>query len=317
MDASTKGLGATLMEQGKPIAFASKALTDTESHYANIECELLTVVYGCERFHSFLYGQTFIAESDHKPLESIQLKHLTSSPPRLQRMLLRRQPYDLTIRYRLGTQIQIADALSRLVTRRESTNSCFVCADSWSLSSILQQIPREDSVRNQQDPELVALKEVVYTGWPATIKQLPSVVRPYWTFWDELAIEDSLLLKGHRIITPQSFQSEIPVKLHTSHQRTEKTKLSARTSVFWRNLNRDIDDLTHSCAVCQEFQSKQSKEPLIPTEVPARPWHTVGTVLFLFDDDEYLIITDYYSKYPFLRKIPRGQSNSKTVVNLT
>ena len=107
------------------------------------------------------------------------------------------------------------------------------------------------------------------------------------------------------------------MKLHTSHQRTEKTKLSARTSVFWRNLNRDIDDLTHSCAVCQEFQSKQSKEPLIPTEVPARPWHTVGTVLFLFDDDEYLIITDYYSKYPFLRKIPRGQSNSKTVVNLT
>ena len=114
VDASTKDLGATLMQQGKPIAFASKALTDTESRYANTERELLTVVYGCERFHTFLYGQTFIAESDHKPLESIQLKHLTSTPPRLQRMLLRLQPYDLTIRYRLGTQIQIADALSRL-----------------------------------------------------------------------------------------------------------------------------------------------------------------------------------------------------------
>ena len=177
----------------------------------------------------------------------------------------------------------------------------------------LERIRSETS----KDPELVALKEVVYTGWPATIKQLPSVVRPYWTFRDEIAIEDSLLLKGHRIIIPQSLQSEILVKLHTSHQGTEKTKLRARTSVFWRNLNRDIDDLTHSCTVCQEFQSKQSKEPLISTEVPPRPWHTVGTDLFLFDDDEYLIINDYYSKYPFGRKIPRGQSNSRTVVNLT
>ena len=51
--------------------------------------------------------------------------------------------------------------------------------------------------------------------------------------------------------------------------------------------------------------------------MPPRLWHTVGTDLFLFDADEYLIIADYYSKYPFVRKIPRGQSNSKTVVNLT
>ena len=46
-------------------------------------------------------------------------------------------------------------------------------------------------------------------------------------------------------------------------------------------------------------------------------WHTIGTNIFFFDDDEYLIIADYYSKYPFVRRLPRGQSNSKTVVNLT
>ena len=114
VDASTAGLGATLLQDKKPIAFASKALTDTESRYANIERELLAVVYGCERFHTYLYGRTFIAESDHKPLEAIQLKNLISAPPRLQRMLLRLQPYDITIKYRPGKQMQIADALSRL-----------------------------------------------------------------------------------------------------------------------------------------------------------------------------------------------------------
>ena len=114
VDASTTGLGAALLQDKKPIAFASKTLTDTESRYANIERQLLAVVYGCECFHTCLYGRSFIAESDHKPLEAIQLKNLISAPPRLQRMVLRLQPYDVTIKYRPGKQVLVANALSRL-----------------------------------------------------------------------------------------------------------------------------------------------------------------------------------------------------------
>ena len=51
-----------------------KALTDTEQRYANIERELLAVVFGCERFHTYVYGKPFVVESDHKPLEMIQKK---------------------------------------------------------------------------------------------------------------------------------------------------------------------------------------------------------------------------------------------------
>ena len=60
---------------------------------------MLAVVYGCERFHTYLFGHNFAVHSDHKPLKSIHLKHLTAAPPRLQRMLLRLQPYDLVIKY--------------------------------------------------------------------------------------------------------------------------------------------------------------------------------------------------------------------------
>ena len=74
VDASGKGLGATLLQDGKPVAFCSKALTDCVERYANIEREMLSVVYGCERFHTYLYGRQFVVESDHKPLESIHLK---------------------------------------------------------------------------------------------------------------------------------------------------------------------------------------------------------------------------------------------------
>ena len=53
-DASLKGLGACIIQDGQPIAFASKSLTDTETHYANIERELLAIIYGCEKFHTYL-----------------------------------------------------------------------------------------------------------------------------------------------------------------------------------------------------------------------------------------------------------------------
>ena len=81
VDASTNGLGAALIQEGKPVAFASKSLTDVETRYANIEREMLAVVYGCERFHTYLFGRPVIVHTDHKPLESLHLKHLTSAPP--------------------------------------------------------------------------------------------------------------------------------------------------------------------------------------------------------------------------------------------
>ena len=317
VDASTKGLGAALLQENKPIAFASKALTDTESRYANIERELLAVVYGCERFHTYLYGRHFTTESDHKPLESIHLKHLTAAPPRLQRMLLRLQPYDLTIKYKPGKEMLLADALSRLSPedrlpmRNLDVQIHEICPQV--ADSMMQKIKEE----TPKDPELLALKEIVYSGWPSTNKELPILVKPYWSYRDELTVEDGILMKGMRIIIPQTLQSQILAKLHEAHQGAEKTKLRARTTVFWRNLNKDIDETTKACTICQELQKTQTREPLIPTEIPPRPWHTVATDLFYLEGAEYLLIADYYSKYPFVRKIPRNDSSSRTVAEMT
>ena len=109
-------MGATLIQDGRPVVFASRAPTEAESRYANIEHEMLTVIYGCERFHHFLFGQEVIVESDHKPLESIHLKHLHSAPARLRRMLLRLQLYDIVIRSP-GPDVSVADALSWLPSK--------------------------------------------------------------------------------------------------------------------------------------------------------------------------------------------------------
>ena len=77
-DASLRGLGACLIQDGKPIAFASKSLTEAESHYANIERELLAVVFACIPFNTYLQGCSFTVQSDHKPLEMIHLRACTT-----------------------------------------------------------------------------------------------------------------------------------------------------------------------------------------------------------------------------------------------
>jgi hypothetical protein len=90
-NASLTGLGASLLQNGQPIAFASRALTDVETRYAQIEKEMLAVVFGLERFHRYTYGRSVNVDSDHKTLESIVKKSLLSAPRRLHRMLLRLQ----------------------------------------------------------------------------------------------------------------------------------------------------------------------------------------------------------------------------------
>ena len=101
-DASLSGLGASLLQEGQPVAFASRALTPTESRYAQIEKELLSVVFACERFDTYLYGRDVVhVKTDHQPLEAIIIfkKDLGSTPKRHQRMLLRLLRYNLDVKY--------------------------------------------------------------------------------------------------------------------------------------------------------------------------------------------------------------------------
>ena len=88
-DASDTGLGAVLTQNGQPIAFASRALSDAETRYAQIEKELLAVVFGLEKFPQYTCGRPVTVQSDHKRLEVIVKKPVFKAPKRLQRLLLR------------------------------------------------------------------------------------------------------------------------------------------------------------------------------------------------------------------------------------
>jgi hypothetical protein len=90
VEASMKGLEAAILQNNGPIAYASRSLTPTEQRYAQIEKEMLAVVFGCSRFHKLIYGMSNVTiESDHKPLETLMRKPIHAAPMRIQRMMLK------------------------------------------------------------------------------------------------------------------------------------------------------------------------------------------------------------------------------------
>ena len=112
-DTSIKGLGACLLQEEKPVYFASKALTETQRGYVAIEIESLAVAWAVEKFHHFLYGCHFMLETDQKPLEAILSRSLNQATPRLQYILIKMLPYNFTVRYIPGLRNLLADCLSR------------------------------------------------------------------------------------------------------------------------------------------------------------------------------------------------------------
>ena len=154
----------------------------------------------CEKFHSYVFGKKFIVESDHKPLEMIHLKDLTAAPPRLQRMLLRLQGYDMAIKYKPGTEICLADALSRLnpLPSEGTVDRHKVCLVQFT-DTRLDSLKQDTSA----DPELSGLRELIYSGWPDKQKQVPVHLRKYWAYRDEHSFENGLILKGERVIIPE------------------------------------------------------------------------------------------------------------------
>ena len=83
------------MQQGKPVYFTSKALTETQKGYVAIELESLAVAWAMEKFHHFLYDIHFILETDQKPLKVILSKSLNQATPQLQRILIQTFLYHL------------------------------------------------------------------------------------------------------------------------------------------------------------------------------------------------------------------------------
>ena len=226
-------------------------------------------------------------------------------------MLLKLQGYHFNLEYKPGKEMALADTLSRLPSKlNDSTIDLDTRVHTVRFTKERLDIIREETKKDQC---LITLTSTIINGWPDSIKDLPEEIRSYWSYRDELSMEDGLIFKGERVIIPNSQKQTILDQLHYAHQGVEKTKLRARDSVYWKQINQDIEKLVKSCPICQEHQPSQQKETLRPHEIPQRPWEVLGTDLFHFQGAEYLLVADYYSKYFVVRKLGQNTSSSTVI----
>ena len=112
---------------------------------------------------------------------------------------------------------------------------------------------------------------------------------------------------------PPTLRPEVLNIIHQGHLEQEKCLLRARTSVFWPGITKEIINQVNQCDPCQKYQRKAEKEPILQPEPPNRAWERLSSDLFEFKGQQYLILTDQYSRFPVIRRLT--STTSSAVIN--
>ena len=311
-DASSYGLGAVLLQQTtsqwKPIAYASRSMSDTERRYAQIEKEALASTWACEKFATYVLGMKFILETDHKPLVPLlNSKHLDSLPPRILRFRLRLSRFDYSVQHVPGKELYTADTLSRSPLPMTGYKVLADLAEA-AMDATVAHLPaseqRIDELQTAQHSDATCALVMQYCreGWP-TKHEVNATIRPYWEARGELTLSrNNLLLYNSRIVIPASMQQKTLTKLYHGHQGIDRCRQRAKISVWWPGISRHVEDFVRKCQYCAKHAVPR-KEPLIPSTLPDYPWQKVGTDLFVLGKDTYIVTVDYFSRYPEIVKL--------------
>ena len=293
VDSSQSGVGCFLHQDGRPIEYASKTLTDTQRRWAQIEKELLSVVIGLERFDQYTYGRKVIVQNDHKPLEQIIRKPLSQVPRRLQNLLMRLHRYDITFQYVEGTKLHVADTLSRAVAGNEAHE--IPDLQIHIVSGVSDTMMEKFREATKTDETLQRLACCIRDGgWQ---DDQASSVTAFKPIKDTLSTEDGILYKGEQIIVPRSLRAEVKQKLHAAHLGYDSMMRRARSTIYWPGMKDEIKQLAETCDACQRRKPANQKEPLHQHEEGEAPWERVGIDFFDIKEHSYIVIVDYLSTY--------------------
>ena len=317
-DAGPVGLGGVLIQKHADgpviVSYASRSLTDVERRYSQTEKEALGLVWACERFHPYIYGVKFELVTDHKPLDTIYGARSRPSA-RIERWVLRLQPYDYTPVYKPGSQ-NIADSLSRLLphggnhTARSEMEDYirFVAVVSTPHALSTQEIERV----SVDDSELSALRRCVSDG------DIKSCDKQYTPVMEELCLIGSLILRGTRIVIPEKLRPRMLALAHLGHLGIVNTKQNLRTKVWWPGMERDAERHCRACHGCQIVAKGDPPEPIRTTPLPPGPWQDLAVDLLgpLPSGHSILVVVDYYSRFYEVAILNSSTTTDKVVCKL-
>ena len=163
-NARKMAVGAVLLQEDKPIAYASQKLRASELNWSPIEKEMLAIVFSTNKFREYILGKVTVVQKEHKPLETILRKPMLSAPLRLQSIMLKLKGYDLKVEYLPGKKQVIADTIGRA-----SLNEVPPERDEFQVNMIERiSVTPTKYLQLQQNTgnELIELYAIIQSGWP-------------------------------------------------------------------------------------------------------------------------------------------------------
>jgi hypothetical protein len=245
-DASNVGLGAALVQNGRPIAFASRTLNQAESNYSTTEKECLAIVWALDYFYPYIYGVNFTIYTDHAALKSI----LSVKMPRgrIARWILAIQSYQFTIVHRKGKLNADADALSRLPEETMNVQT-------------LEELSQQGYKKLQdQDQNIQLLKR--------------EVKQPY-------VLKNGLLCYKNNMneivpVLPQVLIQMLIEKCHKGplggHFGIDKTLSKIISIAYWKTMKEDVQEYIRCCHQCQIYKVRH--DSTVPPMKPILPRFT-------------------------------------------
>ena len=158
------------------------------------------------------------------------------------------------------------------------------------------------------DPTCSAVMSYCTAGWPRK-QMLTDNLLPYWKVRGQLSLYDDLLLYRSRIVVPAKLQQTTLYKTHQGHQGIQRCRLRIASSVWWPGVSKAIEHYVQNCPQCLKSHISP-KEPLITSTLPNQTWQKVAADLFELNKSQYLLIVDYFSRYPEVFQLNSTTSSS-------
>lgn len=291
-DASGTGIGAVLMQEGRPLAFTSQQLSGRNLGQSTYEKEMMAILHAVETWRPYFLGRRFQIRTDHHSLKYFLEQRLSS--PQQNKWLAKMLGYDYEIIYKKGKDNRVADALSRQF-EEEST----LLAISLPIPDWIEEARRE---------------WFSHPGLSQLISQLqvdPNSSKGY--SWQN----DILRYKDRVVISPTStLKRSILAELHSSpiagHSGFQKTYARTRRSFFWTGMKQDILTFVAECDVCQCHKGETVNTPgtLQPLPIPASIWTEVSMDFITGlpksgNKSVIMVVVDRLSKYAHFCALPQ------------